>query len=550
MKENTLKYIQSRVKGSKLYEYSGISRLYIPYTIDYYPYKVRTKVFFEIVNDKLQLFVDVLSHDYTSSWCQLEAEQIHSMMSEQFYELINNCEALRHTIPLDIRLSDNTKPLLKDASPVEERAIRFLCSMQVSALIGESQIQRWVISIRLVQSRYYGNKIRKLQVFLRHSEIAGFTHLLQEYGEHLTISIHITSIESLSHNVSNYLNLLDYIDSATMLIVDDCHLFKNPETIRTKRILTLAAKCNYKLIMTDSLIVNNIHDIYAQYKILSNLIMGYYSWGDFARNHILFGGFGGDQILGYKNLAHLVNMTEAYTYAIESPKEKTSVISVKTYICDLTYRQKYYYQQKKDQLLTLIENHEIQLTDIFCIMTQMQKIVCGYLPSLNGGNRIEKINKLSLLKEYCEGKRCIILCKYLFEIDLLTGFLGAVNCAVFSGQNKGKHLFEKNGFESGKKRYLIASLSISDPGLGEIQIDGFCEIIFFSLSFKYLEYTHFLNSIREYKFNDYVSVKRFTTNSGIDRKILENLSRKGKLVNDIKRLYTHKSQLKRLVRYL
>lgn len=550
MRENTLEYIQCRVKGSKLYDYVDMSRLYIPYSIDHYPYKVRIKVFFEIINDRLQLFVDVSSNDYTSFWCKLESEHIHSMMSEQFYELINKCEARRRTVPLHIRLKDNTQPFLKDVLPQEEKAIRFLCSMKVSALIGKSQWQRRFIAIRLVQSRYYSYKIRKLHIFLPYYAISAFKQMLHAYLGNLTIPVLITSIESLSHSIHNYLKLEDYIDSSTMIIIDDCHLFKNPEAIRTERILRLASKCNYKLIMTDSLIVNNIHDIYAQYKILSDLIMGYYHWSDFARNHIIYGGFGGDQILGYKNLAHLVNITEAYTYGIDNPREKQSSIRVKTYICDLTYQQKYHYQQKKDQLLALIEDHEIQLTDIFCIMTQMQKIVCGYIPDLRGGGKIEKINKLSLLREYGEKKRCIILCKYLFEIDLLTGFLGKESCAVLSGRNKNKHQLEKNNFHSGHKQYLIISLSISDPGLSEIHMDGLCEIIFFSLSFKYLEYKHCLNSIRENMINDRVDVKRFTTNSGIDRKILENLNRKGRLADEMNKLYEDKTQLKRLIKCL
>lgn len=550
MKENTLKYIQCRIKGSKLYDYTYTSRLYIPYTIDYYPNKVRIKIFFEIVNDKLQLFVDVLSDDFTSAWCKLEAEHIRSMMSDQFYELINNCEAQRRTIPLHIRLNDTTKPFFKEASPQEERAIRFLCSMKVSALIGESQCQRWFIAIRLIQSRYNSNKIRKLHILLPHSAIKAFKQVLYAYLGYLTIPVLITSIESLSHNMCKYLKLQDYIDSTTMLIVDNCHLFKNPEAIRTRRLLELAGKCNYKLIMTDSLIVNNIHDIYAQYRILSNLIMGYYRWGDFARNHIIYGGFGGDQILGYKNLAHLANITEAYTYGIDKPKRRSASIWIKTYICELTYRQKYYYQQKKDQLLALIENHEIQLTDIFSIMTQMQKIVCGYIPDSKGGQKIEKINKLSLLREYGGKNRCIILCKYLFEIDLLKEFLGEASCAVLSGRNRNKWQLEKESFESGQKQYLIVSLSISDPDLEEKRMCGFCEIIFFSLSFKYLEYMHCLNFIKESRLNDCVCVKRFTTNSGIDRKIIENLKRKGKLVDEVNGMYNNKTELKRLVKYL
>ncbi|MDR1882962.1 MAG: hypothetical protein LBR26_09330 [Prevotella sp.] len=557
----TLENVHSRIKGSKLYA----SRLYIPYNLDYYQSKVRIKVYFEIINDKLQLFVEVLSDDYTSNWCKIESERIRDIIFKQFYEIIYDCETLRKNTPLNIRLKDNVRPCVENITDeINTEALYFLCSMKVSALIGESRLQRWFISIKLAQSRYLENKIKTLYVLLPQSCIWEFKKVLFESWNNSELPIHFTSIEGLSHNLNTYLDLLERFDSQSMLIIDGCHMFKSPEAVRTKRILELSKKCSYKLIMTDSLIVNNIHDIFVPYKILSDLILGYSRWEDFTKKHIIYGGFGGTQVLGYKNLAFLANVTEPYTYSIykesrskgnendngnknsnenEYKKPKRTRVWINTYVCELTDKQKFYYKQKKNELLTLIYNNEIHLADIYRIMIQMQKISCGLIPGKNGEN-IERVNKLNIFNENRDEKQCVILCKFLFEIDMLARFLGPVNCAVFSSKNEENREQAKRLFEQGEKRYLITTIPLLDSALFDIEVESIHEIIFFSLSFKYNEYNRCINFIKENKLRDSISIKRFSTNSGIDRKILESLKRKSRLADDIKKIFTNKTELK------
>jgi hypothetical protein len=68
--------------------------------------------------------------------------------------------------------------------------------------------------------------------------------------------------------------------------------------------------------------------------------------------------------------------------------------------------------------------------------------------------------------------------------------------------------------------------------------------IFFSLSFRYRNYRRELAYIRENDKNRDTPVKRFITNSGIDRKIVETLSRKEKLANQVNRLFTDRQKLR------
>ncbi len=545
---NILLELQYRIKGAKLYVSEQRERVYIPYSIDYLR-QIKTNVFFEVVNDHLKLFVNIFSENHSVEWCRSEAEKIKKILSDQFYEIINDCELKRKKTSLDLRLKDDVSPILYNAAPHLKKAISFLCNMKVSALFADFSSERELIAIRLAQSRYKAHKISKLHIFLPLCMINKFQINLLSLWKNSPIPILYSGIESMSHNNRAYLKALEYTDSETMLIVDECHMMKSPHALRSIRIVEIAQRCSYKLIMTKSPIVNNIHDVYMQYKILSDRILGYSRWDEFSKMHVILGGIGGNQILGYKNLSYLVSMAEAYTYAIDTEETlQQTFLSTSTYVCYLNECQKYHYRRKKNELLSLINKNEIQIYDIFRILTEMQKIVCGYLREKDKKTEFLGTNKYILLDKHIGNGQCIIFCKFLFEVDILTKHLGQESCAVFSGKNKKQRQGEKGLFLKGQKQYFISTMGISKIDLDDLQ--ECCHFIFFSISFKYLEYRQCIAYIKKKGIKNPILVERFITDSGIDRKIVENLARKGKLASEVQELFINKTKLKNFIRSL
>lgn len=542
--------LSNRIRGAKLYHnaYMGY-RVYIPFLLDYSPFRVRIKAYFEVVNDRLRLNVDVSSNDYTPSWCRQEASRIKRILEEQFHEIIFDCELIYRSIPLDTRLQDKLIPTVGNVIPYYENALRFLCGMKVSILLSGRWQDKWFLSLSLAWIRYRNNRIDKLYLFLPNVQVPLLKKEMERQWPGISLPVYLIPVESLSFNIQAYESLLKSVDARTMLVIDDCHLFKSPEAIRTRRMMDIADKCNYKLMMTESLIVNNIHDIYMQYRILNKDILGYYHWDDFSRNHIIYGGVDGKQILGYKNLSYLVGLTEPYTYSVNEMEVPEVETDVKTYICELTPSQKESYRRKKNELLLLIEKYEIQVYDIFRIMGEMERIACGYISVDHTRNYYYNTNKLLLLKKHTSREcRYVVFCKYLFEVDLLTSYWGRKSCAVFSGKNKSDRRTERIQFMRNNKKYLISTLGIQETCLEGVGTQ--CEIIFFSLSFRYRNYRRELAYIRENNMNRNTPVKRFITNSGIDRKIIETLSRKEKLANQVNRLFTDRQNLKKFVESL
>ena len=123
----------------------------------------------------------------------------------------------------------------------------------------------------------------------------------------------ITNIESLrSKEVVEAINSRDDID---MIVVDEVHKVANKTSQQADGLLKL--KAIYKIGATGTLIVNSPISSYTALKWLdidkSNLT-------NFKRQYCLFGGYGGHEIIGYKNLELLKN--EIDEYSLRKTKEE------------------------------------------------------------------------------------------------------------------------------------------------------------------------------------------------------------------------------------
>ncbi len=217
--------------------------------------------------------------------------RIKQILEEQFHEIIFDCELIYRNIPpLATRLRDELIPAIGNLIPYYGNALRFLCSMKVSVLLTGRWRDKWFLSLSLAWIRYRNNRINKLYLFLPNVQVPLLKKEMERQWPGISLPVYLIPVESLSFNIQAYEKLLKSVDARTMLVIDDCHLFKSPDAIRSRRMMVIADQCNYKLLMTESLIVNNIHDIYMQYRILNKDILGYYRWDDFSRKHIIYGG--------------------------------------------------------------------------------------------------------------------------------------------------------------------------------------------------------------------------------------------------------------------
>ena len=107
--------------------------------------------------------------------------------------------------------------------------------------------------------------------------------------------------------------LIDLInsDKLNMIIIDEVHKNISPTSQQGKQILRIKKNTNKKCMwipMTGTPIVNQPTDLFVPLRLIeAHSINSYYTWN---KNFCVFGGFGGHEIIGYKNIDSLKSLLQ------------------------------------------------------------------------------------------------------------------------------------------------------------------------------------------------------------------------------------------------
>lgn len=531
-----LEGLTKRIKGTRYWNKHGKERLYFN-TRSYKGRDCEVKLWLEVVNDRLVFQCRVFHRrKHEGEWKIIE-ERIKHEMTQQYREIIWDCELQRKDIPVDERLKDENITIQSDPTrmPHQEEALRHLCTKKVGALFADVGTGKTKIAIDLAEARFSSKKISKVLVFCPVSTILNFKMEVEKFAKQPDLKWEYVGIESISSSINAFNKAREWIDSETMMIVDESHLVKTPNANRSRHIHAISQLCSYKLIMTGTPIADNVHDLYMQYSMLSDHIIGCASWAEYEKKYVLYGGITGNDIVGYKNLDHLTSLIDPYTYRIR--KEdclKLPKLKMRTHTCGLTDKQEEIYSDTKQQLLDIIDKGDYTSDTIFMFLTKLQQIACGYHYDRSGVFVYLGTKKMVLIRKIGIPSKAIFFCKYLFEVDLLVDELGKEKCAVFTGKNRKDREKEKEDFVKGKKPYFIATSSSGGTGLNGLQT---CNTMFrFSQSYKYIEDQQTIGRIERPGQKNDMEVHDISTNAGIDFMIRRCLERKTSLDREVRRL--------------
>jgi hypothetical protein len=481
---NILEQLNARIKYSRLYSTGSVDRLYIHYGLN--DKQVRTTAWFEVVNDRLRVFVRVRRLKPVDYYDSALAKQYKAEIEQQFREIIDNTEKTRAQVPLHKRLCDDVIPVYDERSMRHQvEALRFCCSMKVSALYADTSTGKSKVAIDLAVSRYEAGQITKVLVFLPVATKTNFKQQIAIWCRHPEIEWKLVGHESIGASDNIFMDALYFTNDKTMVIIDESHNIKTPTAKRSSRIGLNCEKTSYKLVMTGTPVTEHVHDLFMQYFVLSPLIIGANDWRRFEEKYLIMGGRLGNEVLGYKNLDHLMSLVEPYTFQIT--KEECIELPAKhfhTYYCDLNPEQRRLYGREKHWLLGVIQGSFFRVTDIFQSFVRLQQICSGFYYGPDKQVEYAGSNKLQLLERLPKGEKMVIFCKFLFEIEMVTSFYGRENCAVFTGLNARKRDEELGEFVHSGKQYFVATMQSGGTGLNGLQ-EACRHVVFFSNSFSY-----------------------------------------------------------------
>lgn len=211
-----------------------------------------------------------------------------------------------------------------------------------------------------------------------------------------------------------------------LLICDESHKLKNPDSQQSKAILAL--KPRYSIFMTGTPVANRPEDIWAMANFVCPGVLGRNIWS-FRDRWGIKGGFKGKQIIGYKNL--------------EEVQKRLGQVSLRRLRKEITFDQmtysNFYGQMEGDQLKAYQELEELLWTELCqdgewtsvrvrsaaTKVIRLQQITSGFLsPNTAENVWFDKNWKLDVLDEfiedYIQDEKLVIWSRFIPPIEKLT----------------------------------------------------------------------------------------------------------------------------------
>ena len=201
-----------------------------------------------------------------------------------------------------------------------------------------------------------------------------------------------------------------------LMAIDESTTIKNPKAKRTKHILNLSNKADYRRIMTGSPVTKNPLDLYAQCQFLDIHHLGHDSYYSFRNRYALMksaniSGRSINLVVGYQNLSELSDKLKPFSYRVL--KEDCLDLPDKVYMkreIQLTPEQQKLYKQMRQEALATLNGKTVTTMTALTQLMRLHQITCGHFSADDGTIQEVKNNRLAELLdvlEEVEGKAII-----------------------------------------------------------------------------------------------------------------------------------------------
>lgn len=275
----------------------------------------------------------------------------------------------------------------------------------------------------------------------------------------------ITNVESLrDEDICTELAELCRTGVIGMIAFDECHKCKNPSTQQGKAILKLQAET--MVAMTGTPLMNVPQDLYIILKWLGYEKHAFYS---FKNHYCVMGGYGGYEIIGYKNLDELQERLNEIM--LRRLKKDILDLPEKTYIdeyVDMTAKQAVVYKEVYADLKSNIDQLAVSNNPLAQLIRLRQ--ATGFTGILSSS--IQESAKLDRMEELVEeavdnGKQVVIFSNWTQMTDAVYARLhGKYRVSVITGETKDVDRMDNvNEFQSGASQIMIGTAGAMGTGL-------------------------------------------------------------------------------------
>ena len=244
----------------------------------------------------------------------------------------------------------------------------------------------------------------------------------------------ITNVESFrNEDFANKVKDLCKKGKINMCAADETHKMKNPSSQQTKGFLKCLPEC--RIAMTGTPLMNNPMDLYVILKWLGYENHAFYS---FKQHYCVMGGYGGYEIVGYKNMDQLTNQINSIM--LRRLKKDVLDLPAKTYVdeyVDMLPKQSEIYKEVQMDIKAHIDEIKFDNNPLSTLIRLRQ--ATGYTGILSSS--IQESAKLDRMVDLVDeavsnDDKCLVFSNWTQMTDEIVKRLKQYNPALITGQTK------------------------------------------------------------------------------------------------------------------
>lgn len=324
------------------------------------------------------------------------------------------------------------------------------------------------------------------------------------------------------------------------LTIDESHHVKNPQAIRSKNAEVIADAARCVNIQTGTPTTRCVLDLYQQFKILDENIIGISEYHAFRNRYAEFGGFENREVVGYRNLDELMDQIRPYTF--QCTKQEATDLPPKTYTfrkVRMSSQQAKVYKQIKQEGEAKLqdikgESVEVIVEQVLQQYNALQQITGGFMKyDDTSGEEVQrrdawlvepsknpKIQEIKAIAEENPDRRIIVWAKFKNEIAQIVEALGDVS-EYHGGLNQEERRRSIQRFRDGETRFFVANQQTGGTGITLNEADL---VIYFSNSLQYAERVQSEDRCHRIGQDKKVTYIDLVTEGTVDESILEAMS--------------------------
>lgn len=284
---------------------------------------------------------------------------------------------------------------------------------------------------------------------------------------------------------------------ADAIISDEVHNIGTPTAITSKHAYALGRSARFRLGMTGTAFHRKPIYVYGEMRFIDDGAMFGTQWSHFKKRIANYGGHGGFEIVGYKNLKWMMKNVRKKAY-IEKNVPKRPTIQNKLYF-DLEGKHAQAYWDMANESVLEVDGEVVTSEIVLTRHLRLMQISGGFVRLPSGKYAQVGTCKLEMfqdrIREYLEQgiNKAVVGCRFLPELGACAWAAKKVGFKVIlfhGGVPKGSERTKRYKlFQKTKKPTLF--ISQIDAGKESIQLDSADAMLFYSLTESYVAFDQF-----------------------------------------------------------